>query len=521
VSTDLVPFDPTLFRAMQACVDHARHLAGSARLVHEAGRHNIAYHLAILALEELGRRELIAIKTIKQSGDRPDRLSQDHVQKLFWCFFGGQFGTERLTKESIETMQGFARRLHEKRLTALYVDYGSDGLTVPAEQVSPDDAVRIVELAEARLALSESETLRDGKTPEDIALQRWFLGASSDVEKRKFIFSARSLDQLASLANARAWVQWIKGEFDRIDAENQALAEREIERGRTLSPTTSGRDKWKVRIRLYSASHSIRPKALRDWNEKVTWLKLIPVPDKKDQLLLEIHLKEDVPIQSLWFFAWGVARHFVTALNIATMGYWFWRLPVQVSRYYESIEDILERRQLVVERQPPLKIDWGENRVLTSAELSNLISTFVCIPGPADSDRHAPYNFYMGGLTFLSLNDIHWQCESTVLGNFFESLRAMMALAGHWKEGSSFAAAFGSYLSEAFPDMDEDRERMLSLCSAFESGTLKAEVVTLKEASFSKLFCDAYFLHKVRPQELARRQAESGANSPSYSDPPS
>jgi hypothetical protein len=155
------------------------------------------------------------------------------------------------------------------------------------------------------------------------------------------------------------------------------------------------------------------------------------------------------------------------------------------------------------------------------SHVTHLSSTFVCIPGPADSDRHAPYNFYMGGLTFLSLNDIHWQCESTVLGNFFESLRAMMALAGHWKEGSSFAAAFGSYLSEAFPDMDEDRERMLSLCSAFESGTLKAEVVTLKEASFSKLFCDAYFLHKVRPQELARRQAESGANSPSYSDPPS
>jgi hypothetical protein len=39
----------------------------------------------------------------------------------------------------------------------------------------------------------------------------------------------------------------------------------------------------------------------------------------------------------------------------------------------------------------------------------------------------------IGGLTFLSLNDIHWQCESTVFGNFMECLKAMMEEAGDWK----------------------------------------------------------------------------------------
>jgi AbiV family abortive infection protein len=328
MSSELIPFDPVLVRAMQACVDHARNLVASAKLVQVSGRQHIAYHLAILALEELGRRELIAIKTVEHAGERPDKLSLDHVQKLFWCFFGARFATERLTTESLDMMKGFAKRLHEKRLAALYVDLDADGLSVPSDQVSEDDAKQLIDLAESRLALSGSETLREGKTPEDIALQRWFLSATRDLEKRKFVFSGYSMDQLAAFGNAREWVLWIKEEFDRVDAENRALAEQEIERGLNLA-SKQGKNKWKVRIRLFSGSHSIRPKALNEWNEKVTWLKLVPVPDKKDQLILEIILTEDVPIQGLWLFAWGVARHFLIALNIATMGYWFWRLPTQ------------------------------------------------------------------------------------------------------------------------------------------------------------------------------------------------
>src|SRR5271170_7481911 len=50
--------------AMQACIEHARALLESARAVQEVGHPNIAYHLAALTLEELGRRELIALQTI-------------------------------------------------------------------------------------------------------------------------------------------------------------------------------------------------------------------------------------------------------------------------------------------------------------------------------------------------------------------------------------------------------------------------------------------------------------------------
>lgn len=508
--SELVPFDPALLQAMNACVLHARDLLASARLIQNAGRSNIAFHLALLALEELGRRELLGVKTVEQSGSWADRHFQDHVQKLFWCFFGARFTDERITTETLDAMKGLATRLHSRRLAGLYVDIGADGVSIPAEQVPQDEAERILSLAEARLALSEASNLREGRTKEEMAIQAWFLATTQDLDRRKLVFSAKSLDKLAELGNARDWVNWLKGEFDKADAESKAITQAEIERGRQLADGGNANTvtKWKVRIRLYTNSHSVRQKALNHWNERVTWIKLTAVPDKKDQLLLELQLGDQVPIQGLWYLAWGIARSFVAALNIATMGFWFWRIPTQITRFYESIDDLVIGSKVVLERQPSLKPDWGENRVLTTQDLDNTISTFICLPGPGDTERHVPYNFYVGGLTFLSLNDVHWQCEASVLGNFLSSHRAMMQAIGWLPEGKAFSSAMDEFLKESFPDLDEDRSRVLALCVAFEEDRLQQEQVTIKDATFGKLFCDAFFLHRVRPYELERRSSK-------------
>ena len=98
-------------------------------------------------------------------------------------------------------------------------------------------------------------------------------------------------------------------------------------------------------------------------------------------------------------------------------------MPQQISRYYESIEDLETHRQIAVERSPSLKIDWGENRVLTEEDLERVASCFVALPGPDRRDQHLAYNYYIGGLTFLSLNDIHWQCEVQAIGNFIQFAR--------------------------------------------------------------------------------------------------
>jgi hypothetical protein len=67
--------------------------------------------------------------------------------------------------------------------------------------------------------------------------------------------------------------------------------------------------------------------------------------------------------------------------------------------------------------------------------------------------------------------------------------------------------------------MDE-RERYVEMCSGFEKNKLEGLKITLKEASFIKIFCDAYFLAKIQPKALDALQARiaserDGPESPS------
>lgn len=43
------------------------------------------------------------------------------------------------------------------------------------------------------------------------------------------------------------------------------------------------------------------------------WIKL--VSSKNYELIIEFILRDNVPVEALWFFGWGLARHFVAALN--------------------------------------------------------------------------------------------------------------------------------------------------------------------------------------------------------------
>jgi AbiV family abortive infection protein len=102
--------DAELIAAMEACVAHARDLLHSAQAVLAADHPNIAYHLAALSLEEIGRHALLGVQTISESATVPPawpkKHEQDHVKKLFWCFLGGGFFSEEITQTRLKDMFG-------------------------------------------------------------------------------------------------------------------------------------------------------------------------------------------------------------------------------------------------------------------------------------------------------------------------------------------------------------------------------------------------------------------------------
>src|SRR5450830_1773887 len=110
--------------SMEACIKHAGDLIVSARAVQAVGNPHVAFHLAVLALEELGRRELYGIKSIAERHDESskgwlEKQTQNHVKKLFWCFFGANFFEKQLTKEALDSITGLATHLHERRMEGL------------------------------------------------------------------------------------------------------------------------------------------------------------------------------------------------------------------------------------------------------------------------------------------------------------------------------------------------------------------------------------------------------------------
>lgn len=65
--------DNELLQALSACVVHARDLVEAAKAVQSTGRSNIAYHLATLALEEMGKRELYGIQAAATAVGEPPK----------------------------------------------------------------------------------------------------------------------------------------------------------------------------------------------------------------------------------------------------------------------------------------------------------------------------------------------------------------------------------------------------------------------------------------------------------------
>src|SRR5947209_3620679 len=145
--------------AMRACIDHAGALLDSARAVQAANHPNVAYHLATLALEEIGRRELIGVQSLAAKHPAPPawpaKHTQDHVKKLFWCFFGGGFIYQRVSGKALEELSGMATTIHAKRLSGLYVDQEEDGVGIPFEAISSEEGAALIDLAAARLAMAE------------------------------------------------------------------------------------------------------------------------------------------------------------------------------------------------------------------------------------------------------------------------------------------------------------------------------------------------------------------------------
>jgi len=501
---------PKVQALIAACRSHAADLLRAAStLLDKECLPNIAYHLAALALEETGKAELLVMRCIARARRHPDawltRHAEDHLKKLFWALWGPSFGREVITKQQIETFQGLAKEIHETRLRGLYVTTDIDSVALPKDHVEEAEARRLVSLATSRLELDKCYELKALSEEEQDNLS-WFLTVTDESDKRRLILGPPSMEKLAELGSPRKWMAWLREQFEEAEAEGRAHLERELRRAQP-SCEEARSVKWKLKVRFYTNSHSIRPKPLNWWNKGVGWIKLRPVGKRKNELIVEFRLPKSVPLQALWWTGWGAVRRFIVALNVGSMGYFWWYVPRQISRFYETLTDTETNTDVVVERSPILALDW-QRGVLSEQELRHTALCLGLLPGPQDSETHEPFDHYLTGLALLGKNDIHLQLEANAYEQFYRSLKSGMKLYQDWDGVGPFGPAFDAVIQTVLPDF-EDTTKYLELCRQFELGRPKPTKITLTEVGVMKLLCDAYFLRTFDRLAVERRKMEN------------
>jgi AbiV family abortive infection protein len=497
--------EPAIGAATAAAVEsaqvHARDLIEAAKLLSDSFPH-LAYHFAVLALEEIGRGVLLvarvsASETREETGGL-DAAMEDHVQKLFWALWSPS-QADRITAEQIEEFRELARQIHERRKGALYFD--PTAATLPREAVTAEEAKTVIGLAESRLGM---ETVKSWATvgSEQAENVEFFSEAVADTRWREFIFGGASLAKLAEVGDVREWVAWLRAQIEEAERGAADAARRELARAAPAGEEDARREKWSMRLRFFSESHSVRASALNSWNDGVDSIKLRRA--RANELIVDLTLPRAVLVASVWGSGYMLAERLLLALNIGTLGFFWWRPRTDIARYYQELRDLETGDEVIIERSPPLTVEWGDRQVLNERAISRVMTCLAMLPSEPEHPANEPLGHYLRGLALIAKTDVYLQLERNVAEEFYLALRGGMGAYGDWDGVQPFAEHFEEFGSRFFTEED-DRATYVGAVELLEAGRLSEMQLPFAKAVMMKGLADAYFVEKFN--ELANERA--------------
>jgi hypothetical protein len=209
---------------------------------------------------------------------------------------------------------------------------------------------------------------------------------------------------------------------------------------------------------------------------------------------------------------WQNTYVFVTALNIGTMGFFWWYTPEYISRYFERIYDIEHESEIIVDRTPMLKIAWP-HQALKAPDLNNvgIVLSFIA---HANQQQFESTHRYFRTLGLMAKNDIFYQFEPNIFIEFMSALKDAMQAYGDWdgKPETADALITGFFDSvQAAPEFTEMVREFLHVVDHMMPNKSAPRAITLDDVAKAKLLFDAYIRAKAQRwymDELARRQGK-------------
>jgi AbiV family abortive infection protein len=491
---------------LEACLANAGRLLESAKVVRTVpGCTHISFNLVVLSLEEIGKsillfQEALELEHPPRAGGedrrRPLEWIEDHERKLFWAlWFGDAELNWRAIPENIDT----ARKLHFQRLRVLYyspTQHDAQG------EITEEYLSACLNLVEARLEMEKAKKFKE-LSEQDRSDIQWFFLATEDPQHKLFIFSKESLEKQAEFGGGPEWLKWIRDSIEKSQRSAYEVAEREMAR-KQAEEGDRHEDKWKMRIRLKSWSHSIRQNQLLKWNENIRGIKLYKGAEHND-LTVDFIVPKSITVHQLWNLGMHHNVIFASSLNIASLGFFWWYLPQFTSRYHDSITDLENNHSVVLDRVPELKIVWPQQALKYDMLEQNLGIVFGFVVRSREQHM-AVYHKYFGTLGLMAKNDLFYQFEHHLVQNFIECLEMALKSYGDW-DGSP--STFESVIAGLIPDKEE-KDGFISMvldlvriAREVEQRNLK-EVVTLEHAIKAKIAFDTYIQIKARASYIAQ-----------------
>lgn len=486
-----------LVKLRKKCISHAGRLLKASKSELVGKRSNIAYHLATLALEEVGKAVMIVIGYGYFVGEKGNKLlkqaGEDHVKKLFWALWAPSFGRSDMSVQQIQSFFDMSKKIHSLRMRGLYVDPLASSAD-PQKVIRRTDAKQLVALTEVRINMEKYSKLEEpSREVRDDFL--WFHSAVEEPRNKRLIFGKKSIDKLTEFkGNSKKWIRWLHEQFDEAERQSQELLRQEIKR-KTLPSKKSMADKWKIKFILITPSHSIRQRTLNDWNSKIPMIQFSigKKTSKTRELIVNMILPKSIPINGLWYLSWGQARLLAISLSIAARGYFWWYLPEDVSKFYEKIIDLDSNAEVAINRQPALTLDWGNN-LLSIGDLNRSVMCYRFLP----KDNVKFLNCYVAGISFMGKSDIHTPFEREIYLQFYHSLLHAMIFYGDHKDGVSFIKSFSSIFKIILNmEIAEDLLEHIKIAQDLMSRKKTSKTITLSECASMKLLCDVYIFYRI------------------------
>lgn len=490
------PGPPAFWEQRRHCLENAADLIASAEriLANDSGYPNIAYHLASLAVEEIGKAGMLAARGIVKGALDPtwmEKRLNHHVSKFMWAVWSPSLSGGKIDPKSFEEARQFAESVHARRMAGLYVDHSDESAAAPPRDAVPlEHATSLLRFAKAALEVEQPRGEPVLANQERDELLEWFFAILDDDLGQRRLFSRAFIQKHEELGgDTRAWVLWARDEFHRIAEEEKALLQREL--SRQASEPGKGKPKWLIKIRLRTLSHSFRQKTLNFWNVKIDAVKLRAVGNRNSELMLEITLYDHVKIDQLFAFGLSFSKMYLVMLNIGTAGFFWYELSGQEETYYESIHDLETNARVSTGRTDGLWREWAPERsgrpkrqpeALQEPHL-NIAMMCLAVFAPMPEREAAPiFGPYIEGLTLLSKGDLHLSTAVQARAAFLTTLRRAMHKFGDLAtEDGALLAALHRVMEPVIRDAGH-RDQVFASLEGPGSGSM-SEAVAAKRAA--------------------------------------